>query len=40
MQFPDRQRAVDLGTGTFSFTGMMTDPTADSWERVLIFEEL
>lgn len=40
MQFADRQRLVNLGAGTFPLAGMMADPAADPWERVLVLEEL
>lgn len=40
MQFPDSQGTIDLGAGTFPFTGMMTDPAADPGERMLLFKEL
>jgi glycerol uptake facilitator-like aquaporin len=40
MQLPDGQRVVDIGTCTLPFTGVVTNPAADSGERMLLFEEL
>ena len=40
MQFPYRERLVDLGSGTFALTGMVANPAADAREGVFFFEEL
>ena len=40
VQFPDGKRGIDLGTCTLAFTGVMTYPSADTGERMFLFEEL
>jgi hypothetical protein len=39
MQLPDGKRGIDIGACTLSFTGMMTDSSADPGERVFLFEK-